>query len=133
MKTLNQTAIIARFIAKGMLSLNVLNDISLAPTKSWVRGDPIGKSILKQQEDGWYLESPLNQEAELHDHVAYLLNIFSPKIDFFINKNIKIKIFVALYIHGDDRPAIQIGPDLLSQMAKFDATFDIDLYVLPAD
>jgi len=99
--------------------------------KFWRIGDKRGKSIIKQKENGWALNSGLPNSASLEEHIKKLLERLSPYKE-------KIRMFAqhedvqfSCIIYTATRPPLYFSKKVIQQINYLEASLDIDLYIVP--
>ena len=117
--------------------------LSLTPSRSWLKGEPIQRTALKCKTNGWLLSSGLDKSAELDDHIKALFSKVKPVLSNFNNlpPSTEKELSCAIYIyHKKDNvdeehrtPPIHLEREHVEILNQLGAEFDLDLYVLPED
>jgi hypothetical protein len=105
--------------------------IGVAPTTAWLKGDPKPKTAMGYEANGWRLSSALPVSVGVADHVAELLSLIYPRARNLTQLGaMEITLALAIYMDGDDRPAMHLEPGCVSKLGELGAAIDIDLYAV---
>lgn len=113
---------------------DLTNKLCINPTKIWRIGDLIHpKTILKRKENGWSLQSQLDKDHLLEEHIKYILNQLESQSNFLqeiCGKNYG-ELSCVIYAIGEERPSIHLDQDIIKKVHQLNCEIDIDLYFLP--
>jgi hypothetical protein len=113
---------------------DLTNKLGINPTKIWRIGDLIHpKTILKRKENGWSLQSQLDKNHLLEEHIKYILNQLESKRNFLqeiCSKNYG-ELSCIIYAINKERPSIHLDQDIIKKVHQLNCEIDIDLYFLP--
>ncbi len=114
--------------------------LSISPTRTWMKDEPIQKTALKRKTNGWLLSSGLDQRAELVDHMNAISSKIKPAIGNFANlptsTHKELSCAIRIYSNGTPEeehrtPPIHLEPEHVKFLNELGAEFDLDLYILP--
>ncbi|MEW6620618.1 MAG: DUF4279 domain-containing protein [bacterium] len=105
---------------------------NIQPTRIWHRGDLRPKTVIKEKENGWELQSKLPKEKPLREHVEHLLSSIEPSLELF--KTITARYYTELSCAGyfsesEPFPEIHFDSDLVKRLAELNVNIDIDIYI----
>jgi hypothetical protein len=110
--------------------------IGLAPTDTWTLGEQVGKTSLRRKDNAWRYSIAM---ADEHDHwqldktVKDLLQILMPKASDIRrvchDLDLGVEVSCGVYI-ADQPPTMNFTPDIISDLAAFNATLDIDVILI---
>ena len=111
---------------------HLAHEVGIQPDRIWKIGEPrkIAKGTFK--ENGWELCSRSDKKEELEVHLNDVLKRIRPcakKIST-LAKKFPTLLSCVIYSYGGDRPAITFPPSALRELASFNVTLDVDLYIL---
>jgi hypothetical protein len=130
-----KSEISASFTLTG-LDLNpdeITDKLKIIPTKIWRKGDLINpKGKIFYSENGWSLQSQLNQSAELEDHLQWIFEKLQTQWDSVreICSRYYPEISCVIYV-SNQVPAIHFSQEILQEVNQLNAEIDVDIYVLP--
>ena len=100
-----------------------------------VKGNNIGKSILKAPKHSWMVYSRIPRDNDIDEHITDLLERISPISDKL--KNIvsypDIEILFYCVIYTKNRQDFGFNYDQVQAIADIGASINVDLYLLPED
>ena len=106
--------------------------LKIDPTKTWLRGDPIPKTIMMQKQHGWQLDSPKTPKGSVEQQTDALLRLLAKRSRVFksLPSEAEVELSCIIYSHGGDRPPIAFNRATVRKLAQLNASIDIDFYVL---
>jgi hypothetical protein len=129
-----RTEITASLIVLGSSATRdeVAKYVSGGPITFWKKGDAVQGSRIIRKEDGWKLGSTLPRDSSLAEHVDKILECVDPVLGT-LNRlgGTSIRLSVALYVYGLDRPPLRINAKAVRKLGDMGAEVDIDLYNFP--
>jgi len=134
--TTSDPEVYARVLVSGKFDpLDLTTFLGIEPTEFWRSDDvlTIGKGSAKWRFDGWALTSPADSDMDWPKKLTYLLRRLEPvkKKLLEYTKNHRLEIEVQCVAYTDDRvPVSWFSKSLLKQIVTFEASLDLDLYVL---
>lgn len=131
-----KTKIWAKFIIDGfpMKHEELSEFLGIEPTEAENAGDichhPNGKSFVLKI-SSWTLESGCKPNEGFTAPIVTLLEKIRPYKDKFIKICEKYPLFLSIYIHiyGDERPYIGWESEVMKELAEYNASWGIDLYI----
>lgn len=118
-----------RFLSEDNSPIEISDCLGLIPSKSWKKGEVNSKTQKIFKENGWELESSLDEKSSLTEKIEYICKTFEP-----FHKKMKklsnywyIEISCIVY-YKDSPPALNFSNSLVSKISKISASLDIDLY-----
>jgi hypothetical protein len=101
--------------------------------KSRLKGDTIGRSIIRAKSNEWIIYSRVPRNTPLSNHIEDLLDRVSPVIEKIRNlvdrADIEVELNCVIYVA--DSPAMFFTREQVATIGKMGAGVDIDLYILP--
>lgn len=103
----------------------------IQPTRIWHKGDIRPKTIIREKENGWELQSKLPKEKPLIEHVEHLLSSIEQSHELF--KTITARYYTELscvvyFDESESLPEIHFDSNLIKKLAELNVSIDIDLY-----
>lgn len=98
--------------------------------RSWKIGDLRAKTTIIEKDNGWILNSGLEEEDSLDEHIKALLEKIahlSSKIQA-LSSDSYIEISCAIY--ASEPPPLHFEKDTIRQFNQIGASLDIDLYIV---
>ncbi|MDO8444572.1 MAG: DUF4279 domain-containing protein [Deltaproteobacteria bacterium] len=118
-------------IISDLLEPEQIDDITgMKCDKSWRKNDFRAKSIIREKNFGWMLESNLERTDDIELHIE---NIFQrleghiEKVKSLSERNI-VKLSLAIY--SEDIPALYFNKETIFRLSTLGAALDIDLYLI---
>jgi hypothetical protein len=97
--------------------------------KGWQIGEQRSKTIIKESVHGWILGSGLEKSASLEEQVKALLQRIGPIREKMRASLAGDNLEISCVIYSESPPALNFDSRLISEMADFGASLDIDLYI----
>lgn len=112
----------------------VTNLICLAPTKSWLVGDPIfNHPTATRSNTKWEFESPLPLESDVEDHIEALLSVLEENVEG-VSKAVEhfsAEIRCTIYYYENScNQGFNLSENVIARIAKLGLSIDFDLYFL---
>lgn len=103
--------------------------LMLRADRSWHIGTTRPKTIIREKDNGWLLESALPQHVDLEDHIASLAAKLRPMQEHLqaIARNATIEMSCVIY--AEHEPALYFSVDTIQALGELGAGLDIDLYI----
>jgi hypothetical protein len=98
--------------------------------KAWRIGDFRAKTTIKEKDNGWVLNSGLEKNDSLEDHVESLLKILAPVSDKIQSLSDGSYVEVSCAIYSSETPPLHFRKNVIHQINKLGASLDIDLYLV---
>jgi hypothetical protein len=119
------------------ISVEQITDlVGIVPTATWTLGEQVGKTSLRRKENAWRYSIAM---ADEHDHwqldktVKDLLQVLMPKASDIrrICNELDLEVEVSCGVRiADQPPTMNFTPDIISDLAAFNATLDIDIILI---
>jgi hypothetical protein len=103
----------------------------LKPSHAHLKGDKKPRTSSTWDNDIWILQSPLNEKAELTDHLNWLWNTIKPHSDYFkelLQKGRKVDVFCG-YRSDSDNAGFIVQPDALEIFASLNIPFQVSCII----
>jgi hypothetical protein len=117
-------------------SEQITNLIGVAPTRTWTLGESIQKTNLRRKENAWCFSVAKVDEHDnwqLAETVKRLLQTLMPKAGdikrICEEFDLECELSCGVYIK-DQPPSMNFTPDIISDIAAFNATLDIDIILV---
>lgn len=125
-----------RIFGTRLDSSQITHLIGVAPTRTWALGEAIQKTNLRRKENAWCYAEPIVDEADnwhLADMTKRLLQVLRPKANeirqICSDFDLKCEVSCGVYV-TDQPPSMNFTPDVISDLAAFNATLDIDIILV---
>ncbi len=118
-------------ITSKILSPEEINtSLNIQCDKSWKVGDKRGKSNIIERNNGWILNSGMDEKLDLELHISALLDRLSNSKEKIksITKHCTVDFSCALY--SKELPALYFDKRIINSISELNANFDIDLYLV---
>ncbi len=110
--------------------------IGVVPTRTWTLGESIQKTNLRRKENAWCYSVPMVDEDDnwhLAKTVKHLLQVLLPKANeirqICSDFDLECEVSCGVYVAGRP-PSMNFTPDVVSDLAAFNATLDIDVILI---
>ncbi|HKO19570.1 MAG TPA: uroporphyrinogen-III C-methyltransferase [Acidobacteriaceae bacterium] len=104
--------------------------LGLAPSRTHRKGEVRSQRVpIPWKDHFWSLQSPLSENADMAEHVQWLLNVLDQKLDVLreLSRNCKTALSLGFSsTHGQG--GFTLDPQTLVQLARLDVPFSLDLY-----
>lgn len=114
----------------------ITNLIGIDPTHTWTLGEPIQKTSLRRKENAWCYSIPMANEDDnwhLAEAVKRLLQVLLPQVgkirQICKEFDLECEVSCGVYVTGQP-PSMDFTPDVISNIAAFNATLDIDVILI---
>ncbi len=106
--------------------------LGILPTKTWIVGDLIGRTILHRKENAWVLKSQLQKNADLESHIKDVLARLQPSWQKVVELCSKYdsEISCVIYSVESQGEAIHFDKEILKSVFELNAEIDVDYYCL---
>lgn len=116
----------------------VLTDaLGIEPTVMWRTGERTRRSGRPYQHDGWSLRREKLVSLDLQEVVLPILNRLLPVAETLVEvcsrHNLEVVLACAIYIEGDQMPAISLDNETIRMLNALGASVDIDILDLRAN
>lgn len=99
------------------------------PTQLWHKGDAIGKSVLRRQDDGWVFAQGPVESFELEDDLLSLFKAFDHAVLRAVGAEYELEVGCVVTIEARETPVINLSVETLQLLHEMHAELDIDLQV----
>lgn len=108
--------------------------LGVTPSRVWRTGDAVGSSAIRRKFNGWLVQSTVETQMNLEEHVHWLLEHLPQDLSGLteISPEWHAELACSVYVH-DQTPAMALDSESLKRLAALGAGLDIDIYVLGAD
>lgn len=105
--------------------------LGMAPTRTWLRGDPVPRTILRREDNRWILNAACDTTVALREQVDSLLEQVSPAASRFagLPSEARVQIFCAVY-DSDRAVDLSFSKKAVEKIAALGAEINIDYYDL---
>lgn len=111
-----------------------LTDIIGIPCDScWRIGDTRTHTIIKEETNGWILNSGLPRSAALEEHVDALLRLLDSRADSIRSLSPAANVELSCVIYAEELPAISFDASIIGRLARLGVGLDIDVYLVDCD
>jgi hypothetical protein len=109
--------------------------LGVPPSRTWLRGDKVGPTIMLRDSNGWQLCSAKSAEVEPEQHVLQLLHQLPDDITHLLRQVspvFRVEVSCVLYLRGGT-PPLGFAAATLRRIADMNANLDLDIILLPAE
>jgi len=108
------------------------NFVGICHDKSWKTGDCRGRTIIKEKNNGWILNSLLEKEKHLYDHIESLIKRIDPIAEKIksLSKESHVEVEFSCAIYYKNEPPLHFDANIVSKISYIGASLDIDLYYM---
>ena len=108
--------------------------LNIIPDITWRIGDNIGRSSLLRHVNAWVLSVNYTENDDVSMVLNGLFEKLKPVEASVINylnssKDFEFEISIAIYVE-DTTPALNFSPEIISKLALFNASLDIDVILI---
>lgn len=103
--------------------------IGIPSSSSWKSGDKRGRTIIIEKENGWVVQSKLDEKRELCSQLFDFLKQIAPYSERFLELSKKNTVELSCIIYARTEPVLYFEKETIEAIAAFGASFDIDLYI----
>ena len=96
---------------------------------SWRIGDYRAKTIIKEKDNGWVVNSGLDKNASIDNHFEELLRKLSPLSEMIKLLSEENYVEVSCAVYADEIPSLHFEKDVIHRICKLGANLDVDLYL----
>jgi hypothetical protein len=125
-----ETYVCLKIFSEKMTSDEITAAVGVHCDRSWKIGDIRGKTIIKEKNHGWVVESGLSKEATLEEHIEALMRRLEP----FINKIQQLSgqndVCFSCVIYSEYNPPLFFEKAVIKWISALGACMDLDTYVL---
>ena len=125
-----KTFVCLKIRSGGLTPEEITGIIGIKCDSSWKVADLRSKTAIKEKDNGWVIESGIDEKEDLMLHIKTLLkrvNPYAKEINFLSQNNL-VEFSCAIY--SKHIPELYFEKNILSQISELGACFDIDLYLI---
>lgn len=111
----------------------ITNRIGIECDHSWKIGDQRPKTIIKERNNGWIVQSGLEKEASLEEHVQDLLGRLDSVGDRIKEVSHHEEVEFSCVVYSEEIPTLFFEKATMAKISALGASLDIDLYRLPSE
>lgn len=128
-----ETIVRLKVISTELVPELVSAAIGISCDRCWRIGDLRPKTIIKEKQNGWILDSGLPRTATLDEHINALLSILEPRADSVRQLSVASTVELSCVVYSDHNPGLSFDASVIAKIARLGAGLDIDLYIMKAD
>lgn len=128
---MNRYYVRLKIVSQDLTAEEITVFTGLKPDRTWKIGDLRPKTIIKEKQNGWLIQSLLSKEESLESHVENLLNRLRPFASKLLELSTKVEIQFSCVAYDVSPPALFFKKDIIAQISALGASLDIDLYIVP--
>lgn len=126
----NRIFVRLKIVSEKIISEEIDALVGLKSSRSWKIGDYRGKTKIKENNNGWVLNSGLGEEESLESHIESLLKLLEPKADLIRKISDENMVEFSCAIYSKETPALNFDRSVIGQISALGASLDVDLYLI---
>lgn len=128
-----QIRAIFRIMGEAFDVQKVTEQLGIAPTETWRKGDWIRKTGKRRTYTAWIYDTGPFESLDMGEAIHSIREIFFPKTDELVSlkeeDSLEISLDFVIEIAQEQPPAIYFDSDFIQFAAKIGARFDVDTYL----
>jgi hypothetical protein len=124
-----ETIVRLKILSRTRTPEMITDALGLQCDKCWRSGDARKHTTIIEKNNGWILHSGLPKTAGLDAHIKGLLDILEPAKKTIRDLSMTETVELSVVVYSSALPALSFGCEIISRLAEFGASMDIDLYV----
>ncbi|HEY3982900.1 DUF4279 domain-containing protein [Cedecea sp.] len=118
---------------EGLKPTEITEKLSLKPTGSWMKGDPIPGKNRCRVDSCWFLGTGDEESLDITEQFSKVFTILHGKqsvlVDMACDYDFEYQFNVVVQVENGIKPAMNLDRSLIKEINKLNASVDFDLYI----
>jgi hypothetical protein len=130
MKEINYVRL--KVMSEKLSSVEITQRIGIECDRFWEIGQLRAKTIIREKNNGWVIESRLGKTARLDAHVSDLLSRIADVTGKICELSMECEVEFSCVLYAASIPAVHFSKAVITDIYALGASLDIDLHVVPS-